>query len=131
MFLIDTDIIIYSLKGHDRVIRNFTRHLSSTKSISVITYGELRFGAAKSRHKAKNLAVVKRIGELFPVIELTPRIMDVYAEIKAGLQKKGHPIDDFDLLNAATALYLNLTIVSNNEKHYQPIKGLRVVNWAI
>ena len=130
MFLIDTDIIIYSLKGMALVNENMSQNAQSPKAISVITYGELRFGAAKSKQKAKNLATVQRIAELFPVIDLNRGIMDIFGELNADLQKKGTVIDDFDLLNAATAMYLNYTLVTNNESHYSPIQGLKLQNWT-
>lgn len=130
MYLIDTDIVIYHLKGLPAVAENMTIHAQAPKFISVITYGELCFGAAKSIQKVKNLAVIKRLAALFPVIKLNTEIMDIFGELKAELQKKGLSIDDFDLLNAATAMYLNYTLVTNNESHYKSIPGLKLQNWA-
>ncbi|MCG6167401.1 type II toxin-antitoxin system VapC family toxin [Leptospira sp. FAT2] len=129
-YLIDTDIIIYSLKEHEKVHRNFLDKKNVSKSISVITYGELVYGAKKSQSREKNLATVYRIGELFPVVELTRGIIETFGELKAFLRKKGTAIDDFDLLIGSTALYLNYTMVTNNEKHFQKIPDLRIENWA-
>lgn len=39
-------------------------------------------------------------------------------------------LDDFDLIIASTALAANLTLVSNNERHFKRVEGLRLVNWA-
>lgn len=129
-YLIDTDIIIYSLKQQEQVRQNFLDHKTISKSISVITYGELIFGAKKSQHREKNLATVYRIGELFPIIELTRGIIETFGELKVILQKKGTPIEDFDLLIGSTAMYLNYTLVTNNEKHFQKIPDLRIENWT-
>lgn len=129
-YLIDTDIIIYSLKEDPIVRQNFLDRKNSIKSVSVITYGELVFGAQKSIYKERNLATVRRIAELFPVIELTEGIMETYGELKATQQKKGNIVEDFDLLIGSTALYLNYTLVTNNERHFQKIPGLRIENWA-
>lgn len=130
MYLIDTDIIIYSLKKHENVINNFKKNASIQKSISVITYGELKFGALKSTQKIANLAKVKRIGELFPIIEINSNIMDIFSEIKLTLQKSGTPLDDFDLIIAASSLYLGYTLVTNNEKHFRKIDQLNIENWS-
>ena len=130
MYLIDTDIIIYHLKGLSAIAENMTVHAQAPKFISVITYGELCFGAAKSIQKIKNLAVIKHLAALFPVIKLNTEIMDIFGELKADLQKKGSSVDDFDLLNAATAMYLNYTLVTNNVSHYKSIPGLKIQNWA-
>ncbi|EMY70723.1 type II toxin-antitoxin system VapC family toxin [Leptospira vanthielii] len=128
-YLIDTDIIIYSLKGNEKVQNNLIEKKNISKAISVITYGELIFGAKKSKSREKNLATVYRIGELFPVIELTKGIVETFGEVKATLQKKGNTVDDFDILIGSTALFLNYTLVTNNEKHFSMIPDLRIENW--
>jgi tRNA(fMet)-specific endonuclease VapC len=130
MFLLDTDIIIYSLKGNPIVTDNFRRHAKDPKALSVITYGELIYGASKSQQASKNLAKAHRIRETFPVIDLTCAIMDTYGALKAELNRKGTSINDFDLLIASTAISLDYCIVSNNEKHFNKISDLKVVNWS-
>ena len=102
-YLIDTDILIYSLKGNETVIRNFQLKKNNPKSISVISYGELVHGAKKSKYVEKNLANVKRLIEIFPVINITPSVMDTFGELKANLEKSGNIIDDMDLLIGSTA----------------------------
>ena len=70
MYLLDTDTLIYSLKGHKNVVENFRIYADAPKAISVISYGELVFGAEKSVQIAQNLAKVHRLREVFPVIDL-------------------------------------------------------------
>lgn len=129
-FLIDTDIIIYSLKQLPVVKENFRMYADDPKAISVITYGELFHGAAKSRDYRKNTATVRRLSELFPITEVTKSVMETFADIKAELQRRGNIIDDMDLIIAATALTMNYTLVTNNEKHFARIPNLRIENWA-
>jgi tRNA(fMet)-specific endonuclease VapC len=129
-FLIDTDIIIYSLKNNATVRENFVRNANSFKAISVISYGELVFGAHRSEQPTRNLAIVRKVAELFPVIDINKPIMETFAEIKAKFFKKGHPIDDMDLIIAATTLVNNYTLVTNNERHFAGISGLKIANWA-
>lgn len=129
-YLIDTDIIIYSIKGNPTVHEHFLENENIPKSVSVITYGELLFGAKKSRHHEKNMAVVYRIKELFPIIDIDKAIIETFCELKAHLQQEGSSIDDFDLLIASTSLTMNYTLVTNNEKHFNRIKGLKTENWS-
>lgn len=129
-YLIDTDIIVYSIKGNSTVHDNFTRNEKIPKSISVITYGELLSGAKKSQNPARNLAVVYRIRELFPVIDVDRAVIETFSDLKARGQKTGSIVDDMDLLIAATALTYNLTLVTNNIKHFQKIEGLKIENWS-
>lgn len=69
MYLLDTDTIIYSLKDVGNVNENLIQHSDVPKAISVITYGELVYGAEKSLKKHENLAKTHRIAELFPVFD--------------------------------------------------------------
>lgn len=129
-YLIDTDIIIYSLKHNKAVIEKFQLYNAAPKSLSVITYGELIYGARKSKSFEKNLAKVHRLIEILPVINISPSIMDTFGELKASLEKRGMILDDMDLLIASTALTHNLVLVTNNEKHFRRINGLEIENWA-
>jgi len=130
MYLLDTDTLIYSLKGNEVVHRKFEQNSGALKAISVITYGELLFGARRSQQVIKNLATVKRIAELFPVLEVTTPIMETFAELKTLLYKRGSPLDDMDLIIASTALFNNMTVVTNNNKHFSRIPGLQTENWT-
>ena len=130
MYLLDTYTLIYSLKGESAVLDNFKKHAAEPKAVSVITYGELVFGAQGSQRITENLAKVYRLKEIFPLIDITPAIMDILGALKADLRKSGTPVDDFDLLIGATALTMGYCIVTNNERHYAKIPGLEVVNWS-
>jgi len=128
-FLIDTDIIIYSLKGNQKVLDWFEAKKNLPKFISCVTYGELVYGAKKSSHPEKNLATVRRVAGIFPVLDLTRDIMELFGGLKAILSSQGKTLDDMDLLIAATAIHLNLSLVSNNDKHFQRIPDLFLENW--
>jgi len=56
--------------------------------------------------------------------------LDIFAEEKARLQKKGNIVDDFDLLIGATVLANNMILVTNNEKHFKRLKGIQLENWT-
>jgi tRNA(fMet)-specific endonuclease VapC len=130
MYLLDTDTLIYFLKGHEAVVQNFRDHANKPKAISVVTYGELVYGARKSERVPENMAKVHRLAELYPIIDITRSVMDSFGEIKASLSSNGITVDDFDLQIGCTALMLNHTVVTNNTKHFQKIPGLKLVNWA-
>lgn len=127
-FLIDTDIIIYHLKNRHNVSRWFEEHRNEAKYISVITIGELLYGANKSQALAKNIATVHRIEELYPVLDINRGIIELFAVKKAELEKMGTRLDDMDLLIASTAVYRSLTLVTNNTRHFSRIDDLDVMN---
>ena len=130
MYLIDTDTVIYALKGDEQVVKRFQETAAEPKALSVVTYGELLYGALKSRRRQENLAKVRRLQEIFPIVEATNAIMETYAAIKADVDIRGKPLDDFDLVIAATAISLGYRLVTNNERHFRCIEELKLENWT-
>jgi len=128
-YLIDTDIIIYSLKGNNPVQNWMLKNQNIPKFISVITYGELIYGARKSNHVERNIATANRIAELFPVIDINKGIIEIFGEIRAKLEISGNRIEDMDLLIASTALYMNYSLVTNNKSHFRRIEDLVLEDW--
>lgn len=118
-YLIDTNIIIYRLKNLGNVNANFLKNKDNHMSLSVISYGELVFGAKKSKAVEKNMETVNAIKSIFPLLEITSEIMNIFGEVKAYTQKIGKTIDDMDLLIAATAITNNFTLVTHNTKHFK------------
>ena len=129
-YLIDTDILIYSKKGNPIVNEWLQKNKNIPMSVSVITLGELIYGAHKSQHPQRSMITVNHIRNIFPIIELDQGIIEVFGNIKAKQEKKGERLADMDLLIAATALYMNMTLVTNNIKHFSKIDGLSLENWA-
>ena len=128
-YLIDSDIIIYSLKKDKKIQANFLKNEKIPKFISIITYGELLYGAKRSESVEKNLAEVYRIKSLFPIIEIDLPVIEVFSDLKAKYGKTGIVIADFDLLIASTALTYNQILVTNNTNHFAKIKELKLENW--
>ena len=130
MYLLDTDIVIYSLKGHSAVKKNLERNLHAALKISIVTLIELYYGAYKSQKVASNIGKIKRIEDAVEIIALGRESAEIFAMLKADLEKSGIPLDDFDLILAACALSHDLVLVTNNVKHFQRIQGLKFENWA-
>ena len=128
-FLIDTNILIYRLKNMGNVRDNFLNYKREPMSISVVSYGELVFGAKKSKAVEKNMETVLEIKKIFPIITVTPEIMDTFGEIKASTQKIGRIVDDMDLLIAATAITNDMVLVTHNTKHFENIPNLMFTDW--
>ena len=128
-YLIDTDIVINSIKGNTKVNQKISEYAAIPKAISIITFGELLYGAKKSIQRDKNTSIIYRLAEIFPIVGITRSTIEAFTDIKMALDVKGERIEDFDLLIAATALSLNYTLVTNNTKHYKRIEGLQLENW--
>ena len=72
---------------------------------------------------------VRRVAELFPVIDVSRGVMDTFGSLKAELEKGGRRLDDFDLIIASTAMMLGYTLVTNNKRHFSRVPGLPVESW--
>ena len=99
-------------------------------SVSVVSLMELYYGAHKSQRVESNLAKVRAIAASFEVIPVAEVCAETFGDLNATIETQGTPLDDLDLAIAATALTRNLTLVTNNEAHFQRVPGLRVENWA-
>ena len=130
MYLLDTDTIIYNLKGNSAVQENLRRHFYDPLRISVITLMELYYGAYKSQKTTSNLAKIKTLENALEVIPLGNESVEIFGMLKANLEKSGTPLDDFDLILASCALAHNLILVTNNVKHFKRIEGLKMANWT-
>jgi tRNA(fMet)-specific endonuclease VapC len=130
MYLLDTDTIIFSLKGHEAVKKNLQRHVEDPMKICVITLMELYFGAYKSQKVTGNLAKIRTIENSFEIISTGRESAEIFGMLKASLEKIGTPLDDFDLIIASCALSHNLILVTNNIKHFDRVEGLRLTNWT-
>jgi tRNA(fMet)-specific endonuclease VapC len=130
MYLLDTDIIIYALKGRPTVRKNLQLHLHDPLRISAISLLELYYGAYQSKQITANLAKLKTLEETVDAIPVGLEVTETFGRLKTTLEKKGSRLDDFDLVIASTALAYNLTLVSNNTDHFSRIDGLKLDNWA-
>ena len=128
-YLIDTDTIIFALRGDKNVLAKFEENKNLPISISMITYAELIFGAKRSQNEQKNMIKVNHIRDISAIEDLNEGVMEVFADVKAKMFEKGIRIEDMDLLIAATAIYNELTLVTNNTKHFENIPNLKLENW--
>ena len=130
MYLLDTNIIIYCLKGHEVVNKHLRTHINDPLAMSVVTLMELYYGAYKSQKVESNLAKLKALENAIEVIPLGKEIVELFGMYKSKLERAGSPLDDFDLILGASALTHNLILVTNNIKHFRRFEGLKVADWT-
>jgi tRNA(fMet)-specific endonuclease VapC len=130
-YMLDTDICIYISRRRPSVVKErFDRLKPGQVIISVITYGELYYGASKSNQKAEALAQLGKTVLDIPVEDLTSSAARTYGEIRATLEKQGSAIGNNDLWVAAHAMALGVTLATNNEREFLRVTGLSVENWT-
>ncbi|AJE22454.1 type II toxin-antitoxin system tRNA(fMet)-specific endonuclease VapC [Azotobacter chroococcum] len=130
-YLLDTNICIYIAKHNPPAVRErFARHSAAELAMSVITLGELRFGAEKSQARERALTVIRQLESLIQVAPLREEVGEHYGQIRAGLQSQGLAIGNNDLWLAAHARSAGWTIVTNNVREFERVPGLQVENWV-
>ena len=126
-YLLDTDVVVNHLRGKkrlkDKVVKN-------GMAISIITFGELLYGAYKSANKESSLAIIHAfISDLqVNVLGLNQEIMQIYAETKMSLETSGNRLDDFDLLIGATAICHSLSLLTLNLSHFKRIPSIDIAS---
>ncbi len=131
-YLLDTNICIYiRQKRPEEVLRRFRKLRAGEAVLSVITYGELLYGAAKSEHRVAALERLRELVLLLPALALPESAAETYGTIRAELESKSEMIGNNDLWIAAHAVAAGLTLVTNNEKEFRRVRGLKVQNWAV
>jgi tRNA(fMet)-specific endonuclease VapC len=114
----ETGVCAPVLRAHDGVM-----------CISSIVYAELRYGLEKSTRPAKNAAVLADLLMLVELIEFGELAAEHYGIIRNDLQRVGTPIGPNDLFIAAHARSAGLTLVTNNEREFKRVPGLKIENW--
>ena len=129
--MLDINMCIYLRQNRPpEVTARFRQMQHGDAVLSVITYGELRYGAERSQERTRALESLARLVSLLPVLPLSEEAASAYGEIRATLQKRGEMIGGNDLWIAAHAKSAGLTLVTNNEREFKRVPGLKLQNWA-
>ncbi len=131
-FLLDTNICIYIRQQRpEPVLRRFRRLRPGEAALSVITYGELIYGAAKSTQREAALEKLRELVHWLPALALPEAAAETYGAIRFELAAKGQVIGNNDLWIAAHAVAAGLTLVTNNEREFRRVRSLKIQNWAV
>lgn len=130
-YLLDTNICIYIQRQKpEEVLARFQKIKPGDAAVSVITWGELLYGAEKSRQRKNALLLLEEFRTFVPVLPMPENAGNTYGAIRSALEAKGRLIGNNDLWIAAHAKAAALTIVTNNEREFKRVPGLKVQNWV-
>ena len=126
--MLDTDTVSFALRGQGNAGARILEHRPSELCVSAITVAELRYGT--SRRKSPRLdRLVDNFIKNIAVMPFDESCAGSFGRIASELAGKGIPIGDLDALIAAHALALDVTLVTNNLKHFGRVPGLKLANW--
>jgi tRNA(fMet)-specific endonuclease VapC len=130
-YLLDTNICIYIRQEKPpQLLRRFGQLRPGEAAISVISYGELLYGAEKSVHRSAAIDRLRQLVLLMPALPLPESAAEAYGNIRAALERQGESIGNNDLWIAAHAAAEHLILVTNNEREFRRVPGLKLQNWA-
>ncbi len=131
-YLLDTNICIYIIKRKPpEVLERLTSLEPEEVGVSSITVAELEYGMARSSRPRQNRDALINFLAPLQILAFDDEAARHYGDIRVHLEKAGQPIGAMDLLIAAHARSLSLTLVTNNEKEFSRVPGLVVENWTI
>ncbi|OGP66695.1 MAG: twitching motility protein PilT [Deltaproteobacteria bacterium RBG_19FT_COMBO_43_11] len=130
-YILDTNICIYLIKKKPvSVLNRLSKIKIKEVGISSITLSELEYGAAKSSNPDKNRVALIEFASFLEIYNYDAQAAREYGIIRADLERSGKIIGAMDMLIAAQAKGLNLILVTNNEKEFNRIPGLKIENWV-
>ena len=130
-YMLDTNIVIYTMKNRpDSVRERFKKH-HGRMCISSITYMELVYGAERSSNPDRNLTSLEGFVARMDVLPLDDSAAAHAGQIRAELARLVMPIGPYDQLIAGHVRSQGLVLVTNNEDEFARVPGLRTENWVL
>ena len=132
IYMLDTDICIYIIKRKPpSVLKRLELIEPGQISMSAITFAELMNGAKKSQQVEANVSRLIALAEILEICPFDQQAAAVYGDVRSRLERQGEVIGPHDMLIAAHALSRDRTLVTNNEREFSRVEGLKLDNWAV
>jgi tRNA(fMet)-specific endonuclease VapC len=131
LYMLDTNICSYILKNHPAAVKQkFNEVGAGNICISAIVLAELYYGAARHPESIVIRREIDNFVSRLVVIPWDENAADHYGAIRAFLEKAGTLVGAMDMLIAAHAKSCAATLVTNNLREFDRIKGLTILNWV-
>ena len=130
-YMLDTNIVIYTMKNKPDSVREMFKKHHGRMCISSISNMELMYGAERSSNPDRNLTSLEGFVARMDVLPLDDSAAAHAGQIRAELARLGMPIGPYDQLIAGHARSQGLVLVTNNEKEFARVPGLRTENWVL
>ena len=129
-YALDTNIITYYLKGHEKIMDKVDNEAANDNIIiPPIAYFEIKKWLCANNSKTK-LQAFEKLFDKYGIDTIDKESLDLSLSIYTKLRKGGITINDGDILIAAYCIKNNHILVTNNQKHFQNIENIQIVNWS-
>jgi predicted nucleic acid-binding protein len=126
-YILDSDILIYFLKGEKEVIEKVLSLQNDELYITIINYTELLYGIYNSNKISQNREKLLPFLDNFKILQFDKNASEIFAKLKAILNKQGKIIADMDLMIASIAISNKAILYTNNLKHFNRIDELKIL----
>ncbi len=125
-YLLDTDWAINHLNGQERTRQRLEELAASGLGFSIISLAEVYEGIYYSNNPEGNEQALVEFLQDVTLIGVDEETSRLFGKERGRLRAEGKRVADFDLLIGMTARQHNLTLLTNNRKHFENIHGLRI-----
>lgn len=131
MYLLDTNICIYAMKGMFPKLNDRLLSIHPDKiCVSSLTVGELEYGAEKSRWGSRTGQVLSLFLANFRVLPFDEDDAILFGKNRAVLALAGTPIGLIDLMIASQGVQRNLTVITHNTREFERVPGIVLEDWT-
>ena len=127
-YLVDSDWAIDHMHRRERVVNRIRELAPFGLGISIVSLGELYEGEFNSTNPEAEIRTLQSFLNGVEVIPLDDATCRIFARERSRLRASGTLIGDMDILIGATALRHDLTLLSNNRRHFERLEGLRIIS---
>jgi len=130
-YTLDTNILSYILKGNQKIYKKLKEEIEKGNNLYInpISYYEIKRGLLAINSKNKLKKFNNYCDELFIYVNLSKEVLNRAVDIYVYLRNSGKLIEDADIFIGAVCLEYDLTLITNNEKHFKRINELNIINW--
>ncbi len=131
-YMLDTNVCVELIRARAPAVFERLRQLAPDDvTISSITLAELHYGVAKSSDPAKHAGLLALFVAPLAILPFDASAAETYGRVRTALEIAGTPIGPLDTLIASHALSLDVPIVTNNQREFRRVSGLRVEHWPM
>ncbi len=127
-FLVDTDWIIHFLNGRSDVIAKLQELSVEGLAMSMVSLAELYEGIYYSRNPENDEAALRDFVRTVSVLGIDEEVTRIFDRERGRLRRLHKSIGDLDLLIGSTAKRHDLTLLTNNRRHFELLETLRIVS---
>jgi tRNA(fMet)-specific endonuclease VapC len=130
MYLLDTNTCIVYLKSPDSSVRRRLESIAPDEiAVCSVVKAELFYGAMRSRHPDRNLALQQEFVNEFLSLPFDDASAMIFGRIRSQLAAAGTPIGPYDLQIAAISLAHHCLLVTHNTREFSRVDGLQIEDW--